>query len=307
MLLLVSLLLVLMSFVLIWTWGYRYYSNADDNKTGARAVQLDSASIANHIRDSLQMVYDETLQRLDTQLDSTLVTSDSIKAQLEVKLNEFFRLSNEIKALLKEKGSNRNFGIAKQKIGELQNKVEDLKDKNQAVDTETKSMSTILEQLKKQETGPEKNGKQVNSQTNTPAEKFTNNDYALFYASDVRLLAMVVNTDDEAETSTADRTSKLVGSFTVVNNISQMSHVEMMVVVLQPDGKVLKNSEWDAGSFNTPDGKKVYSYKLSFSYSKGEQKRLSFSLKTDKYQKGNYTMQVYFNGVMIGKTSRTLS
>ena len=307
MLLLVSLLLVLMSFVLIWTWGYRYYSNADDNKTGARAVQLDSASIANHIRDSLQKVYDETLQRLDTQLDSTLVTSDSIKAQLEVKLNEFFRLSNEIKALLKEKGSNRNFGIAKQKIGELQNKVEDLKDKNQAVDTETKSMSTILEQLKRTETVPEKNGKQVNSQTNTPAEKFTNNDYALFYASDVRLLAMVVNTDDEAETSTADRTSKLVGSFTVVNNISQMSHVEMMVVVLQPDGKVLKNSEWDAGSFNTPDGKKVYSYKLSFSYSKGEQKRLSFSLKTDKYQKGNYTMQVYFNGVMIGKTSRTLS
>ena len=76
---------------------------------------------------------------------------------------------------------------------------------------------------------------------------------------------------------------------------------------LQPDGRVLKNSEWDSGSFNTPDGKKIYSYKLSFNYAKGEQKQLLFSLKADKYQKGNYTMQVYYNGIMIGRVSKTLS
>ena len=81
----------------------------------------------------------------------------------------------------------------------------------------------------------------------------------------------------------------------------------MMVVVLQPDGRVLKNSEWDSGSFNTPDGKKIYSYKLSFNYAKGEQKQLLFSLKADKYQKGNYTMQVYYNGILIGRVSKTLS
>ena len=83
--------------------------------------------------------------------------------------------------------------------------------------------------------------------------------------------------------------------------------LEMLVVVLQPDGRVLKNSEWDAGSFNTQEGKKLYSYKLNFTYARGEPKRLNFSLRADRYQKGNYTMQLYYNGLMIGKAVKTLS
>ena len=112
--------------------------------------------------------------------------------------------------------------------------------------------------------------------------------------------------DKELETSAADQAKKLVGSFTVTNS-SQVPNAEMLVVVVQPDGRVLKNSEWDAGSFTTQEGKKLYSYKLNFTYSRGEPKRLNFSLRADKYQKGNYTMQLYYNGLMIGKAVKTLS
>lgn len=305
LLLLVSLLLVLVSFVLIWTWGYRYYTNKDEYKVNAKIVLTDSAAIANRIRDSLQNVYNETISQLDSRLDSSLITSDSLKTQLDIKLSEFFRLSNEIKALLSSRNTGRDFTVAKQKLGELQTKAEDLKDKNKLVENENNSLGTVIEQLSKSEKNPKQ---PVSSGADPDAGHEKGNPvFAVFNASDLKLSAMAVNNDAETETTLADQATRLIGTFTVTNNISQLSNVEMMVVVLQPDGRVLQNSEWDSGSFNTPDGKKIYSYKVSFNYTKGEQKRLLFSLKADKYQKGNYTMQVYYNGIVIGRVLKTLS
>jgi regulator of replication initiation timing len=304
LLLLVSLLLVLVSFVLIWTWGYRYYTSQDEYKVNAKIVLTDSSTIVSRIRDSLQRVYDETINKLDSRLDSSLITSDSIKTQLDIKLTEFFRLSYEIKALLSNRSDTKDFTVAKQKIGELQNKAQDLKAKAQLVESENKSLKTVLEELNKTEknkpvTPPAGDAQSLNENVNPV--------FAVFNASDIRLTAMTVNDEAETETNIAEQANKLVGAFTVTNNISQLSNVEIMVVVLQPDGRVLKNSEWDSGSFNTADGKKIYSYKLNFNYLKGEQKRLLFSLKADKYQKGSYTMQVYHNGIMIGRVFKTLS
>lgn len=306
-LLLVSLLLVLVSFILLWTWGYRFFNKNDEFKVAAKIVLTDSNALANRIRDSLQKEYNETLYKLDTKLDSTLFNSDSLKRELDLKLSEFFRLRNEITTILNKRNNNyADFNIAKQKIGELQTKVDDLKDKNQVVDTENKKLGNLLEQEKRADIAPVKNNNPVNAENNTPVDR-NNTGYSLFSASEMKLSAIMINDDTESETSVADETKKLVGAFTVTNNNSQLSNAEVMVVVQQPDGHVLKNSEWESGSFNTPEGKKIYSYKLSFNYAKGEPKRLFFSLKADKYQKGNYTMQVYFNGTMIGKVFKTLS
>lgn len=298
-LLLVSLLLVLVSFVLIWTWGYRFYNKNDEFKVAAKVVITDSNALANRIRDSLQKVYNETLYKLDTQLDSTLLNSDSLKKQLDIKLAEFYRLSGEITAILNRRNNNyADIDMAKKKIGELQTKADDLRDKNQVVDSENKKLVSILEQVKKSE--------KDNPET-TPSVEKNSPAYTVFTASEMKLSAIMVTDDKESETSAADQTKKLVGAFTVTNNNSQLSNAEVIVVVQQPDGRVLKNSEWESGSFNTPEGKKIYSSKLSFNYSKGEPKRLFFSVKAENYQKGNYTMQVYYNGTMIGKIFKTLT
>src|SRR5207253_2642469 len=93
LLLLVSLLLVLVSFVLIWTWGYRFYNKGDAYNVNAKILITDSNAIAARVRDSLQTVYNETLHSLDSQLDSTILDSDTLKAQLDMKLAAFFKLS----------------------------------------------------------------------------------------------------------------------------------------------------------------------------------------------------------------------
>lgn len=300
-LLLVSLLLVLVSFILILTWGYRFYTKNDEYKVAAKIVITDSNALANRIRDSLQKVYNETLYKLDSQLDSTLTNSDSLKKQLDIRLKEFFRLSNEITQILNRRNNNyADFDVAKKKIDELQFKADDLREKNQIVANENNKLGDILNEEKKSEKGPEKNVNPGNTENNTPA-------YTVFTASEMKLSAITVSDNKEAETSLADQTKKLVGAFTVTNNNSQLSSAEVVVVVQQPDGHILKNSEWESGSFTTTEGRKIYSYKLNFSYAKGEPKRLFFSLKADKYQKGSYSMQIYYNGTMIGKILKTLS
>ena len=129
-----------------------------------------------------------------------------------------------------------------------------------------------------------------------------------FNASDISLTPVTVKNDKEKETSVADKVSKLVVSFALQNNITDQTDAEVYVVVTQPDGKVLKNDIWEAYSFDTKkEGKKSYTRKVRFEYEKGEKKNLVFSFNADEYLKGNYKLQVYHNGYMIGQTSKALN
>ena len=125
LLLLVSLLLVLVSFVLIWTWGYNYYAKPIQKQ----AVNGNSCNPAGTIATSkgffAKSVYCYLIQ-MDMQLDSTLNNSDSLNTELDIKLTEFYRLRNEIAAILKSQAESNNLSVAKRKIDELQAKVDDI-------------------------------------------------------------------------------------------------------------------------------------------------------------------------------------
>ena len=82
LLLLVSLFLILVSYVLILTWGYNFYSKSGFVKPIVIQSGTDSAAIANKVGDSLQKLYATTLRDLDTQFDSTLTNSDSLRNQM---------------------------------------------------------------------------------------------------------------------------------------------------------------------------------------------------------------------------------
>ncbi len=44
-----------------------------------------------------------------------------------------------------------------------------------------------------------------------------------------------------------------------------------------------------------------------FGYTRSEAKKISFLIQTDKFTRGNYTMQIYNHGKVIGKITRLLS
>ena len=302
LLLLVSLLLVLVSLVLVITWGYTFYKKNEKTKINPAHIYVDSANTANLVRDSLQKIYAETLKDFDTHLDSTLNYSDSLNTQLDIKLAEFYRLRIEIAEMLKSRNGNGNFSIAQQKISELQNRLTYLKVKNDDVYNENKKLSEALHQYSKKEmTGNREATKQF-----TVIEKFSGITESDFVASNLKLAAL--SGDDESETNQAEKTNSFAGSFIVTNFNGELSKVAIEVILLRPDGTVVKASEWDSGTFTTSDGKrKIYTYKFSFNYTKAEAKLLQFSLQDSNIKSGAYTMELYNNGVQIGKLVKRLS
>ena len=306
LLIVVSFLLFVVSFTLLWTWGYRIYIKSPSDTIKTELVRKDPATANTGTRDSLQKVYSATISNLDTHIDSAWSNADSIKNRLDLRLGEFYRLRTEIATLLKNHGTDADMELARLKIAELQQRVKDLLNRNLDVEYENKKLAAVLQQLTDNAKTVAPTVQQVSYDTKVAVEK-TEPPAAAFTTIDLRLAAMMTNADKEQETSLAEETEKLVGSIILKSSTVQNNNAEVVVVVLQPDGQVLKNSAWESGTFLTDEGKKIYSYKLRFDYNRGEAKRLLFSLSADKYQKGNYTMQVYYNGMMIGKMLKTLS
>jgi len=302
-----SVLLVLLSVGLISTWVYHLYDKTIYSNRRTEVYIKDSTAVADAIRDSLQKIYSLTITNLDVRLDSTKTNADSLKGQLDTKLDEIYKLRNDIGSILKNRNATRaDLSNAREMIGELQQRVDELKNQNISMEEEKKRLTDVLDQLNNDMKGLEQNIKRLGDENKTLTEKI--NVASIFVASEVKLTPVTVKDQREQETNQAKKTTKFVISFNVQNNISESNEAEVVIVITKPDGQVLQNSVWDAGSFETRnEGRKNYTLKMKFDYQKGEPKHLLFSLNADKYEKGNYNLQIYHNGVMIGKTTKTLS
>jgi hypothetical protein len=131
---------------------------------------------------------------------------------------------------------------------------------------------------------------------------------SVFIASEVKIDAVETNGSAQESTSQAKKADKFIASFIVQNRVNNFASVEVTTVLVKPDGQVLQSTVWNSGTFDARnEGKKNYTRKIKFDYEKGEQKHLLFSIDADRCQKGIYTFQVWHNGVMIGKATKTLS
>ena len=280
------------SAVMLCISGYNIYF-----RHAAPAAQ--TASAVNTERDSLQKIYSATIKKLDEAFSASWSSADTLSQNLDVKLEEFNKLRNEITAILKDQSPDADLGSAKEKILELQIKVNALRLKNTDVEAENKRLQALLDQLT---AGRQEGLTGIRMPGPKPA---TEKPAGPVITTEMRLAAVAIANNKETETNAADEAEKIVGSFSL-KNISPKANTELMVVVIQPDGKVVRNSVWESGSFETPQGKKIYSRKISLDGGSND-KPLNFSLNPDRILKGEYTMQIWYNGNMIGKMSKVFS
>jgi len=126
-----SLLLLLLSLGLVTTWVYHLYDKTIYSRKQTEGYIKDSIAVEDAVRDSLQKRYSITMNEMDTQLDSTKSNVDSLKGELDTKLIEIYKLRNDIREILKNrKASNADLRIASDKINDLQQKVDDLRNQN---------------------------------------------------------------------------------------------------------------------------------------------------------------------------------
>jgi hypothetical protein len=322
-LIVLSILLLIVSMALLWTWGYNYGSDKK-KKSASTLVAQDSITNENiPSKEKVERMYLDAVGNLNI-LDSALHAADAAKSDIGDKLNEFYRLRDEIAALLKNSDNN-SLLSAQQKIGELQFRVEVLRKQNALIEKENKRLAEILNQLsriKNKETlmaydslSAAVSNSDIIAAADLPSTQLENQQPATTSVptSAVKVSAFSVsavsgqNAMDEPTTK-AQLTSKLSGSLSFQNNNRLLQNAELMIVVLQPDGKVLKTSAWGgAGSFESNGVRKIYSSKIRFDCTENENKQLFFNIEADEFQKGNYFIQLYFKGMLVSKTTLTLS
>lgn len=298
----------MLSIGLVATWVYHLADKSRYSKQRREIYIKDSMAVAQGVQDSLHKIYSFTIHELGVQLDSSKLTEGQLKNELSTKLAEIYRLRTEIATILKKTDVKKtDIDLARRKTIELQLLVNELQSRNSSIEEEKEQITAILDKVNVQVKSLESTNQQLDQQNKLLSEKMTL--AAAFIATDVRLSPVMVRNEREQETSSASKTSKLIISFTVQNNIADYQNTDVFVVITQPDGSLLTNDVWESSSTidTRNEGKKRYTRKIKFEYSKGEAKRLSFSINADEYQKGTYTLQLYHNGLMIGQALKSLS
>ncbi len=297
----------MLSVGLVSTWVYHIFDKTRYSKQRKEVYIKDSIAVAQGVQDSLQRIFSLTINDLGTQLDSTKNTAGLLKSELSTKLAEIYRLRTEIAAILKRNDIKKtDIDQARKKTIELQMLVSDLQNRNLTIEEEKQQISGMLDKVNVQVRTLESSNQQLDQENKVLTEKV--NQAEAFYATEVKLSPVTVKNNKEQETSLVSKTTKLVISFAVQNNIANYENTDVYVVITQPDGKLLTNDVWESASTidTKTEGKKRYTRKIKFEYQKGETKRLNFSINADEYQAGAYILQLYHNGYMIGQSTKVL-
>jgi len=251
-------------------------------------------------RDSLESLYKFTLDKYD----SVTVANNDLSGKLTTKQSEISKLKLEINSILKKKNATQSeLARAKTLIDELNSQIETLQAENARLTGENQTLTTEKTQLI-----VEKDTLQANLNT-TQAEKKvleqTVDVGSTFSASNISIIPLnEKNGGKEKETTTAKKVDKLVVSFDVENRIAKSGPADMYILVTAPDGKIIDAS---GGTFTTrEEGDKTFTSKLTVPYEQGKRQNVQLPLVQDKFQTGDYKIQVYHNGFKIGEGVRTL-
>lgn len=301
-LLVFALVLITISFVLISIWGYHFYFQSKDVKPPVEKNSLIAQKI--FTRDSLQNLLDSTIEQLGTHQNITFNNgADSLDDTLKAKLLEYNRLKEEINEIIKNKTSPKDMSAASDKMGELQESINDLRNQNNQVAEENAKLNKMVHQLLQQNRHKVKSSDKSGNAQNTDSEPVVT---LPLLVSHLKFSAIGISGDYVQPTNQASQVVRLEGSFQININSDKNNSPDIYIVIMQPNGKVLLNSAWESGTFETSSERKVYSVLLHFE-NKDNNNRLHFSITSQRFQKGVYAMEIYHNGIMIGRLTKRLS
>jgi hypothetical protein len=298
----------MLSVGIVGTWVYYFYEKSVHSGYKTEFVTVNQAPALQNIQDSLQKVYSFTVIRLGAQLDSVKNTAGLLMGQLNDRLQEINNLKTEIADLLKKNGAKKeDIELAGRKTTRLQQLVSGLNNENKDLSADKEHEALLPDDLNKALVKKQQAGNQSSRQENNSSPEKTSGT-SLFTVSEIKFTPIAYKDDKEVETNHVESANKMIISFTVRNNETSFPNAEVFAIITQPDGKVVQTDAWDAASISTHDyGKKEYTRKMKFEYQKGETKQLQATIRPEDYEKGNYTLQVFHNGYLVGHAVKVLN
>ncbi|MES2848584.1 MAG: hypothetical protein V4685_05985, partial [Bacteroidota bacterium] len=128
-------------------------------------------------------------------------------------------------------------------------------------------------------------------------------------ATNIRVSPINVKGDGkEKQTTTAKRVDKLLISFDVDNRIAKAGTTDVFVMITGPDGQIITSDASGSGTFTTrEEGEKKFTAKVPVDVETAKRKYVEFGfVPGTSFQKGNYKVQIYQNGFLIGEGTTEL-
>ncbi len=262
-------------------------------------ISKDSVDIS-----EIQKSFDGSLARLDSM--GTINTA--LSAKLTEGNTQITKDKAQIRSILNKKNATAaELAKAKTLINDLNGKIAGMEAEVTRLTAENKSLTQDKVALT-----AEKETLTQNLTTTTAAKEGLEKKVdvaSTLNASNIQITPIKIKGNgQEKETTTAKRVDKIVISFDVANRIIQAGSADLYVCVIGPDGKTIAAEKLGSGTFTTrDDGSKEYTTKVSVELETGKKKNVNFAFNPgDKFQVGNYTIQIYHNGYLIGEGTRTL-
>jgi uncharacterized phage infection (PIP) family protein YhgE len=286
---------------LLGTWGYFLYDkNQSDEKIQVTQTQANSAMSS---RDSVQLLYNDAL----TRLDSLTGNNNNLQGQVSERQSEISKLKNEINSILRKRNATAaELSRAKSLIATLNGKIANLEQEVARLTGENQQLASNNTQLT-----AEKQVLETNLQTTTAQKDelaATVDVASTFSASNIAIRPVNEKRNGkEKETTTAKRVDKLVVSFDVENRVARSGPADLYVIVTGPNGQVVSDASMGSGTLTTrADGDRQYTYKSTLNYEQGTRKSVQIPLRQNDFQTGNYKIEIYQNGFKIAEGIRSL-
>ncbi len=296
-----NVLIGLLAAGLVGTWGYMLWNN---NKSAADDKEKEQVSQSYMTqRDSLKLLYDEAEMRLD----SITGANNSLQGEKSDLQKQIDANKAEIKRILNDKNSTTaDLKRAQSMISSLNNQIASLEAEVSRLTGENQVLTANNTQL-----SSEKNVLEQNLQTSTSEKEALAEVVdvgSTFSASNIQITPINEKRNGkEKSTTTAKKVDKLVVSFDIENRIAKSGPADMYIVVTAPNGQVLSATDQPASSFTSRnEGDKPYTSRVPVEYEQGTRKALSFPIRQNDFQRGDYKIEVFHNGFKIGEGVRTL-
>lgn len=281
--------------------GFLIFNN-NKSTNELKTQQTEVAKVTTE-KSEIQSNFDASLARLD----SMTTMNVDMQKQLAGKDEEISKVKQEIRSILNKKNAtaaelSRAKGlIAKlngqitgmqEQIAMLTQENDTLKYQNANLVIEKQSLSHNLDSTNVIKTGLEQKV-DVASTLN---------------ASNISITPVKVKNNGKEKVKTnAKQVDKLVVSFDVRNRIVQPGTTDIYVVVIGPDGKAITTTAGSGMFITRNDGEKAFTAKLPVNLETAKSKNVEFGFApADHFQQGNYKIQIYQNGFLIGEGIRSL-
>lgn len=284
------------------TLGLGGYLVFEKNKSGEMIKEQDSRiTVISTEKSNLQTNFDASLARLDSM--STINTS--LQAELTDKNQEIAKVKAEIRSILNKKNATASeLAKAKGLIETLNTKISGLESDIARLTQENQTLTNDKIVLVKEK---EKLNQDIAQYAVTKQELEKQVDIAsTLNASNIMITPINVKSSGKEKVSnTAKRVDKLLISFAVNNRIARAGTTDVYVLVIGPDGKPITTGN---ETFTSRDeGDKGFTAKLPVAIETAKSKNVEFAFfPQSAFQQGNYRVQIYQNGFLIGESVQEL-